>query len=428
MAGYKNSRITSINGEAKNTYAKVWHGSPDGIKSIFSESSTFRDSIKYNPVTEYIKKMIISQMDISSMLAYHKYYYSHGKNEGFEAESKKIKKQILEESTINFDEETLEALFGNTYGIKTEEGYNILKEILYPQTVGKILNIYSEEKFKYDYEHEERKLKKLFMSFKYKKLFREDVVEDKKDIQTRDILRDFIYKNPGVSPDIILYSRKEGGSLNKGMKEYEQLKRAKRVGMTVLQSLQQQHCVEPINVIKACDRCVMIMRGDFQERNGEWYKYAYREGDKIKCWDIGKTNYSENEFCSHKEIKNRLEDLQGRYEELFMGAETNEDYIKGVSRIYADFIDIHPYEDGNKIASTCLLNIMLLSKGIVPPPISPINDEKLGEVFQKKGEEKYTAIEELITNGCKNIEELWDGDKKTQDRGTKIVENEKPQR
>ena len=96
MAGYKNSRIISINGEAKNTYAKVWHGSPDEIKSIFSQSSTFRDSIKYNPENEYIKKMIISQMNISNMLAYHKYYHSNGREEDFKKDCEKIKKQILE--------------------------------------------------------------------------------------------------------------------------------------------------------------------------------------------------------------------------------------------------------------------------------------------------------------------------------------------
>lgn len=419
MAGYKNSKIVGINNAARNMLSNINKQGSDYVKNMFRAGTSFQESIKYDIVNEYIKKMIISQLDIEGMLECHKYYYDY-KNPELKEEYRRIKEQMSSDLNISFDEETTDALFGNTYGIKSDRGYKILEQISDPCRVGKIIQIYSEEKFKYYYENENNRIKKFLMSFKYKKLFPEDVIEEKGVVETRDIFRNFIHNNPGINEDIIIYARQPGGNLHKGMSEYKLLKGMEGVVAAVMQSLQQTHCLEPIDLKKTCNKCRTMLRGEYL------YKYPseYRTKDTIKYKDISSSEYLEHNLSPHQDIKSRMEELQKRYEELYLTSETNEEYISGVSGIFVDFLDIHPYENGNKITATCLLNNMLLSKGIIPPPISLANDEKLGEAFAQKGKEKYNAVEEIISNGCKNMQKLWSDGREPNERGnTKTIEN-----
>lgn len=58
---------------------------------------------------------------------------------------------------------------------------------------------------------------------------------------------------------------------------------------------------------------------------------------------------------------------------------------------------IQPYEDGNKRTALCLLNSMLMSKNIIPPVISLVNDEEMIKAFYKVQEKDYTMLQKLVT-------------------------------
>ena len=61
---------------------------------------------------------------------------------------------------------------------------------------------------------------------------------------------------------------------------------------------------------------------------------------------------------------------------------------------------IQPYEDGNKRTALCLLNSMLMSKNIIPPVISLVNDEEMIKAFYKVQEKDYTMLQKLVTEKC----------------------------
>lgn len=45
----------------------------------------------------------------------------------------------------------------------------------------------------------------------------------------------------------------------------------------------------------------------------------------------------------------------------------------------------------------CLFNSMLLSKGIIPPPISLINDEQMVKAYYNANEKDYKMLQEVVT-------------------------------
>lgn len=57
---------------------------------------------------------------------------------------------------------------------------------------------------------------------------------------------------------------------------------------------------------------------------------------------------------------------------------------------------IQPYEDGNKRTALCLLNSMLISKNIVPPAISLVNNQDMVKAFYKVQEKDYTMLQDLF--------------------------------
>jgi len=90
-----------------------------------------------------------------------------------------------------------------------------------------------------------------------------------------------------------------------------------------------------------------------------------------------------------------MEELQNEFEKLYNNAD-DETYIRSMARIKSVFQDIHPYEDSNKRTSICLINSMLLARGIIPPVISRGNDSKVQLAEISSSEEEYEEMENLI--------------------------------
>lgn len=66
---------------------------------------------------------------------------------------------------------------------------------------------------------------------------------------------------------------------------------------------------------------------------------------------------------------------------------------------------MQPYEDGNKRTALCLLNSMLMSKNIIPPILSLVNDEEMIEAFYKVQEKDYTMLQNIVVGKCAEVKE-----------------------
>lgn len=101
-----------------------------------------------------------------------------------------------------------------------------------------------------------------------------------------------------------------------------------------------------------------------------------------------------------EQVPQAIKKLQEEYENLYYKEQSEEEYIKGVTKIYADFIFIQPYEDGNKRTALSLLNSMLISKNIIPPPISLVNDQEMVQAYYKAQEKDYEMLQKLVVQKC----------------------------
>lgn len=363
------------------------------IKELFCKGETLKEKIEVNPEKEYIKKMLIAQMDLGGMLLTHKYF-----NDGFagisqyQEESDKIKERIQEDSPLNFDEDTIESLFGNSLYIKSDEECKKWKELLYrDQYKGKnIATFYAEEKLKIDYENETNPIKKFAKSFKYRKMFKKDTLEDSYIKKVRGILREQIMANPEENAGFIITESRN--KFEQGIVEYTSLKELESITKITLTSLQQSEG-DIINIEEECSKIRSMMNED----NPAKFDTNYRKRQVTLGTDRGISTGPVIETIPFEELPKAMQDLQQRYENAYNTSQNEEEYIKEVAKIYADFVYIQPYEDGNKRTSTCLLNSMLLSKGIIPPPMSLSNGgEEYGEAFSKAHDRDYTMLQDIM--------------------------------
>ncbi len=394
-AVYRNisSKVKAINNSAKKVHEDVTEQGISGITNLFAVGDTLTEKLNLNPDNEYLKRMLITQMDLDGMLLTHKYF-----NTGFDAipifrkEAEKIRRYTETDSILQFDNNTMEALFGNSLGITSEDEYEEWKEFAYNNRYkGKNLDlIYFEEEFKHNYENEQNSIKKFIQSFKYRKLFKQDTLEDSYTKKVREVMRENIIAN---TDNTFVAHQECSNMLQRGVAEYGSLQELEGIAKMTLTSLQQPQNV-PINIADTCK----MFRTEIQNSNLPKMGIDYRQKQVTLGSETGIKKGPVVQTVPFEEVPNAIGDLQQEYKNLYDNAQSQEDYIRGISKIYADFIYIQPYEDGNKRTATCLLNSMFLSNGILPPPISLVNDEQMIEAFNKAKDKDYTMLQDIIVN------------------------------
>lgn len=415
----------NINQISQERYNALSQKGIDAIKEMFSTGKTMQERLKVNSENEYIKRMLIAQMDLDGMLLVHKYF-----NKGFDGisefreESDKIRAKAQTDSILNFDEDTIESLFGNSLNITSEEECEKWKQLVYSgEYLGKDINtLYDEEKFKSQYEKEKNIIKKIIQSFKYKKLFKQDTLEDSHIKKVRGLLREQIIANPEENAGYIITESRS--KFEQGIVEYNSLRELESISKVTLSSLQQSDS-ELVSIEEECAKT----RNMLNEDNPSKFDTNYRKRQVTLGTDRGISTGPVIETIPFEEIPKAMQELQERYENAYNTSENEEEYIKEVIKIYADFVYIQPYEDGNKRTATCLLNKMLLSRGIIPPPISLANgDEQLGEAFSKAHDKDYTMLQDLIFSKYENIKSTMDENSRLEKHENNKMENEKVER
>lgn len=382
-----------INSVAKKTYDDISEQGITGIKKLFAKGDTLAEKINFNPDNEYLKRMLIAQMDLSHMLFTHKY-----SNTGFDTipifrkEVEEIRRYTETDSVLQFDNDTMEVLFGNSLNIEAEEEYEEWKEFASDgKYKGKNLDsIFFEEEFKYNYENEKNAIKKFIQSFKYRKLFKQDTLEDSHIKRIREVMR----KNIVANPDNTFIAHQECSNLlQKGVSDYENLQELEDIAKMTLNSLQQAQS-KPIDIANTC----RTVRKEMQGNNLSKMDIDYRQKQVTLGSETGIRKGPIIQTMPFENVPKAIEDLQQEYEGLYNNLQNEEDYIKGITKIYADFIYIQPYEDGNKRTATCLLNSMFLSKGMIPPPISLINSEEIVKAINLAKDKDYTMLQDIMVS------------------------------
>lgn len=401
-------KAKDVNKLARKLYIEIEKDGIDRIRELFSKGETLSQELKFDANEECLKKMIISQLNIGRMLMSHKY-----RNSGFDEitafnnEADKIRGQIDSKEALKFDNPTLEALFGNSLNISTEQEYEEWREFVDSDRhkEKKFDTIYLEEEAKFSYENETNPLKKFIKSFKYRSLLKEETLEDSYVKKVREMIREKIAENP---EDHFIAYRDTRSALEKGVEEYENIKEIEDITRMTLASLSVEDD-KPINIEEVCNNVRSEIKSTIGlTRNGT----EYRKRQVTIGSESGISNRPVIHTIPFEEVPEAIKNLQIEYEKAYNSSQSEEEYIKQIAKIYADFIFIQPYEDGNKRTAMCLFDAMLISKGIVPPPISLINDEKMIRAYYNAHERDYEMLQSVITEKYGKMMEFEAQDKK----------------
>lgn len=377
---------------SKKLYIEIEENGINRIRELFSKGETLSQELKFDVNEEYLKKMIMSQLDIGRMLMSHKYRNSgFDERAAFNSEADKIRGQIDSQEVLKFDNPTLEALFGNSLNISTEQEYEEWREFVDSDRhkEKKFDTIYLEEEARFSYENETNPLKKIIKSFKYRRLLKEETLEDSYVKKAREMIKEKIAENP---EDHFIAYRDTHSALEKGVEEYESIKDIEDIARMTLKSLSVEED-KPINIEEVCNRVRSEMKSTIgSTKNG----IEYRKKQVTLGSESGISNRPVMHTIQFEEVPEAIKNLQIEYEKAYNSSQSEEEYIKQIAKIYADFIFIQPYEDGNKRTAMCLFNSMLMSKGIVPPPISLTNDDQMVKAYYNAHEKDYEMLQNVV--------------------------------
>ena len=385
---------------ARKLYIEIEENGINRIRELFSKGETLSQELKFDVNEEYLKKMIMSQLYIGRMLMSHKYRNSgFDERAAFNSEADKIRGQIDSQEVLKFENPTLEALFGNSLNISTEQEYEEWRGFadFDRHKEKKFDMIYLEEEARFNYENETNPLKKFIQSFRYRKMLKEKTLEDSYVKKVREMIREKIAENP---EDHSIAYRDTHSTLEKGVEEYESIKEIEDIARMTLESLSVKDD-KPINIEEVCNRVRSEMKSTIGlTRNGT----EYRKRQVTIGSESGISNRPVIHTIQFEEVPEAIKNLQIEYEKAYNSSQSEEEYIKQIAKIYADFIFIQPYEDGNKRTAMCVFNSMLISKGIVPPPISLINDNQMVKAYYNAYEKNYEMLQSVITEKYRKVE------------------------
>lgn len=378
---------------SKKLYIEIEENGINRIRELFSKGETLFQELKFDVNEEYLKKKIMSQLDIGRMLMSHKYRNSgFDERAAFNSEADKIRGQIDSQEVLKFDNPTLEALFGNSLNISTEQEYEEWREFVDSDRhkEKKFDTIYLEEEARFSYENETNPLKKIIKSFKYRRLLKEGTLEDSYVKKVREMIKEKIAENP---EDHFISYRDTHSALEKGVEEYESIKDIEDIARMTLKSLSVKDD-KPINIEEVCNRVRSEMKSTIgSTKNGT----EYRKKQVTLGSESGISNRPVIHTIQFEEVPEAIKNLQIEYEKAYNSSQPEEEYIKQIAKIYADFIFMQPYEDENKRTAMCLFNSMLMSKGIVPPLISLINDDQMVKAYYNAHEKDYEMLQSAVT-------------------------------
>ena len=298
---------------ARKLYIEIEENGINRIRELFSKGETLSQELKFDVNEEYLKKKIMSQLDIGRMLMSHKYRNSgFDERAAFNSEVDKIRGQIDSQEVLKFENPTLEALFGNSLNISTEQEYEEWRGFadFDRHKEKKFDTIYLEEEARFKYENETNPLKKFIQSFRYRKMLKEETLEDSYVKKVREMIREKIAENP---EDHSIAYRDTHSALEKGAEEYESIKDIEDIARMTLKSLSVKDD-KPINIEEVCNNVRSKMKSTIgSTKNGT----EYRKKQVTLGSESGISNRPVIHTIPFEKVPEAIKNLQIEYEKAY---------------------------------------------------------------------------------------------------------------
>lgn len=363
----------------------------EDLRRLFGNEGSLSTQVQYNEVNEYLKSIILNQINLYEVLQKSCNttfdQQMHGGQEckdNVDIREKTIYEKLDSQGNqmLDFNSEIIKNLFGdNDLGIRTkEEAEYCYKFNRAGKQSSMCMDICREEIQKKSYEDTKNPIKRIVGYIKNKSLQKKGKLEDRFIKNAREFVASEIKKgniSMGMLPSLV------GHRFQKCAEQYDESRIVLALAHMSIKSLQKSD--KKINIIDEA----YSARDAMQPYISDMMEEGIRE-DEV---DLG-----EFQPIDHKEVKMAMDKLQQRFDNLSTDSDISQkQYIEECSEIFADFIWIQPFNDGNKRTALYVLNQMFLSKGIIPPLLSVARDSDFTKSISKTQNKDYTDLKEIIT-------------------------------
>lgn len=387
------------------------------LKELFEEGSDIKNSVQYNSALEYIKRKIIMQFSLEMLEGVNgisQYDIMVHDNEDAYKTARKNTNNIYNiindpKKILKFDTKAIQVLFGNELQIQSQDDVETFKSLLYKKNGNKnqitVQDIYYEEDFKKKYEESRNPIYKIINYFKYRNLMNSRQIESKQHQIARNYIRRSLEESKEKNPNFGTITTETRRYIEKGISQYESNKELLGISAGVITSLTISG--EKIDIRDVATQIRMQMNRIQPDK----INTEYRDNNDIQ---MGDENFREEVFkpIDFREIEERMEKFQKEYEELFNDKEiSDEDYLRGVARIYANIIYTQPYNDGNKRTAMGILNAMIISKRIIPPYLTTVQGGDFSKGIANTKNNEYELLEDTIVKSYREINTIYNSNK-----------------
>lgn len=395
------------------------------LRKLFGLDGNMKSTIQYNPALEYIKRKIILQyqLDMVSLVnGIHPYdQIKQGEEQAYENTKtwqSSIQNKINDtDSLLVFSEAEGQFLFANDLGIKSPEDREAFKTLLYQdrQKEKQIVldDMIKEETFKYDYDQSHHPLYKLTHFLKYRNLTNRKEIESPQNSLIRNYIQNRIKETTGKLSSGLLHTEVRA-LINKGIAQYESNEELLSLANITISSL--SNYGEKVDIREASQAMAREMRKELPDKVLDGMKEGYRTEEVM----MGDEHFHEETFkpISFDQIEDKMNQLQEEYEQLYDNpAISDEEYLQGVAKIYADMLYTQPFSYGNKRISMAILNEMILSKKMIPPYISTVVDNDFTKGLSQTKVNNYEKLSEALIDSYRKMNENKN-DQKIEDEET----------
>lgn len=382
------------------------------LRKLFGLQGNIKTSIQYNPSLEYIKRKIILQYQLDRLFLIngnHPYdQIKKGDGQAYE-NTKAVQDSIRHKiddpnSLLLLSEAEGRFLFANDLGIKSVEDRENYKTLLYRdhQKENQVMldDLIKEEMLKNDFE-QSHLLYKLTHFLTYRKLTNRKEIESPQNSLIRNYIKSRIKETKGKLTTSFLHTEVRA-LINKGIDQYQSNVELLSLANITLSSL--SNYGDKIDIREAAKTTEKEMYEELHDKIPDEMEEGYRIQEVV----MGDEHFHQEIFTPipADQIEDKMNQLQEEYEQLYDNQEiSNEDYLRGVSKIYADMLYTQPFSFGNKRISMAILNEMILSKKIIPPYVSTVMDNDFTKGLSDTKANDYEKLSEAMIHSYQKMNE-----------------------
>lgn len=262
-------------------------------------------------------------------------------------------------------------------------------------------DLIKEETFKNNFD-QSHILYKLTHFLTYRKLTNQKEIESPQNSLIRNYIKSRIKETKGKLTSSLLHTETTA-FINKGIAQYQSNVELLSLANITLSSL--SNYGEKVDIRKAAKTISKEMYKELHDKIPDEMEEGYRTHEVV----MGDEHFHEEIYTpiTADQIEDKMNQLQEEYEQLYDNQEiSDEDYLQGVSKIYADMLYAQPFSYGNKRISMAILNEMILSKKMIPPYVSTVMDNDFTKGLSQTKANEYEKLSEALIYSYQEMNEV----------------------